>query len=747
MELYLIADMSSIAASTLATLWTVVKVLGGLGLVIFVHELGHFLVAKACGVKCEKFYLGFDVPIRIGPIRLPRTLGKIQWGETEYGIGIIPLGGYVKMLGQDDNPNNAEAEAARIRVPKGGQLENGESAADDGHEETGTVETGTVETGNEENVEYEWDPRSYPAKSVPQRMAIISAGVIMNLIFAVIFAAVAYRVGVSYEPCEIGGTSPGSPAWVDNFPTGARIVQLGESATENNHLRFLWDLKQFVAMAGLGSDPINVKLLTADGSEQWVPIVPDDRLVNQKVTEFASIGIRSTGCTTLADKMPVIPFLSAGKAEPPFKGGDRIVGIDGKKLDRARANESGEIPADEVEAALAADLDKPLTFQVQRTVKTKTGTPATAIRTETLDITVPPNPLRRVGLEMRIGPLTAVRNDSPAANAGFQTGDRLTKLQGKEIGDPMILPQRFRKLIGKEVKVTVERTVDEATKSFELTVKPEARFQFTPDFGLGSLVAIEPIGIAFPVESTVAGVEAGGAAAEAGLQTGDVLTEATFAIKTDAAKKQLKGLLDLSEPVEFMAGVSIWPHVTHLIQLLPNGVDITLSFTRGDQEMTATLRPKTSDQWFFADRGLRMRRLERIHTAANWTEAWQLGYRGTKEQLERVFSFLGKLVTFQISPKKLGGPLMIAAAAGSEASEGIPRLLIFLTFLSANLAILNFLPIPALDGGHMVFLAAEAVTGKPVDERLQGTLTLIGVVALLSLMIFVFANDIHRLFL
>ena len=79
----------------------------GLGFVIFVHELGHFLVAKACGVKCEKFYLGFDV----GGLKL----ASLQWGETEYGIGILPLGGYVKMLGQDDNPA-AAAEAQRARA-------------------------------------------------------------------------------------------------------------------------------------------------------------------------------------------------------------------------------------------------------------------------------------------------------------------------------------------------------------------------------------------------------------------------------------------------------------------------------------------------------------------------------------------------------------------------------------------------------------------------------------------------------
>src|SRR5579871_1420589 len=89
--------------------WPIVlAVAGGLGFVIFVHELGHFLVAKACGVKCEKFYLGFDI--------YGLKICKFQWGETEYGIGILPLGGYVKMLGQDDNPGQAAAERERSTV-------------------------------------------------------------------------------------------------------------------------------------------------------------------------------------------------------------------------------------------------------------------------------------------------------------------------------------------------------------------------------------------------------------------------------------------------------------------------------------------------------------------------------------------------------------------------------------------------------------------------------------------------------
>ena len=84
----------------------------------------------------------------------------------------------------------------------------------------------------------------------------------------------------------------------------------------------------------------------------------------------------------------------------------------------------------------------------------------------------------------------------------------------------------------------------------------------------------------------------------------------------------------------------------------------------------------------------------------------------------------------------------MVGAAGSEASQGIPRLLVFLTFLSANLAILNFLPIPALDGGHMMFLMYEGLFRKPVNERVQVALTIFGVVCLLGLMIFVNALDV-----
>jgi regulator of sigma E protease len=212
----LIAAADAFSWFSPASWLAILKVVLGLGAVIFVHELGHFLVAKACGVKCEKFYLGFDAfDIRIGDfVLVPRRLFHFQWGETEYGIGIIPLGGYVKMLGQDDNPANAARERERsmkLAEEQGDDSKDGESGADSASE-----------------APYELDPRSYQAKSVPQRMAIISAGVIMNMIFAVIFAATAYMIGAPYEPCVIGNVLPGGPAWVEDVQPGSEVVQIGE---------------------------------------------------------------------------------------------------------------------------------------------------------------------------------------------------------------------------------------------------------------------------------------------------------------------------------------------------------------------------------------------------------------------------------------------------------------------------------------------------------------------------------------
>jgi len=106
-----------------------------------------------------------------------------------------------------------------------------------------------------------------------------------------------------------------------------------------------------------------------------------------------------------------------------------------------------------------------------------------------------------------------------------------------------------------------------------------------------------------------------------------------------------------------------------------------------------------------------------------------------------------KLFQGSVSPKTLGGPIMIAQIAGQQAKEGVVNLIFFIALISINLAILNFLPIPVLDGGHLLFFFIEAVKGSPVSLKVREISQQAGIFVLILLMIYVFYNDIARVFL
>jgi regulator of sigma E protease len=106
-----------------------------------------------------------------------------------------------------------------------------------------------------------------------------------------------------------------------------------------------------------------------------------------------------------------------------------------------------------------------------------------------------------------------------------------------------------------------------------------------------------------------------------------------------------------------------------------------------------------------------------------------------------------KLFQGTVSPKTLGGPIMIAQMAGQEARAGAVNFIFFIALISINLAILNFLPIPVLDGGHLLFFFVEAVTGRPVSIKIREIAQQAGIFVLILLMIYVFYNDIARVFL
>lgn len=106
---------------------------------------------------------------------------------------------------------------------------------------------------------------------------------------------------------------------------------------------------------------------------------------------------------------------------------------------------------------------------------------------------------------------------------------------------------------------------------------------------------------------------------------------------------------------------------------------------------------------------------------------------------------IAKMIQGVVSPKTLGGPILIAQIAGTQVREGIVPFIMFMALLSINLAVLNLLPIPVLDGGHLMFYAVELVTGREVNIRWREMAQQIGFVLLILLMAFVFMLDIDRL--
>lgn len=715
MDLCLMAATAADASQWLGFIYSVSMVAIGLGFVIFVHELGHFLAAKACGVKAEKFYIGFDIPMpKILGWQIPRKIAKFQWGETEYGIGILPLGGYVKMLGQDDDPRKYKEEQARAK---------GEAKSDS----DATAVMTPVEPVPDRPA---FDPRSYQAKSVPQRMLIISAGVIMNLIFAVIMGAVAFGMGVPYTPTVVGGTTPGGAAWSRDLRPGDKIIRIGSNGYTSESFRFQQDLVPQILLAD--GDELELLVRRHNGKEDTIKVAGTKR----EGIPVALLGMYP-GHTLVVSGKSKLAHMAVNAPKESVEPGDRIEAVNGTKVeDHAQ-----------LQAILARDFDKSLELSLARPKKNDKGEPTDD--TTKVTVTLPPQPLRSLGLVTNVGAIAAIRDGSPAAEtAGLKIGDKIVSINGEPVGDPFTLSQRMSKLVGQEISIEITRPKSDGKSNETLLRKltPVPPLMMHEAIGLpGNLIGVEPLGIALPVEFTIAEVTPGGPAAKAGLKVGDELVGLQLRGADKVEQQKLKEDR-VSEQFTLDQNKENLVTMMDLLQLVPASTLVDVTYRRvGGRLETVTIKPENSPEGFYEPRGLQTRTMSEVRTAENAGEAVALGWRETKDKLVEIGRTLRGLVTGRVSPKNLGSPIMIAQVAYSEASKGWPTLLIFLTFLSANLALVNFLPIPVLDGGHMVFLAAEGIRGKPVDEHVQYYALLVGAAMLLCLMVFVFSNDIMRL--
>ncbi|MBX7166127.1 MAG: site-2 protease family protein [Pirellulales bacterium] len=698
MGLCLIATVD--AAFVLAALQIAV----GLGLVIFVHELGHFAVAKWCGVKCEKFYLGFD----IWGLRLAR----FRWGETEYGIGILPLGGYVKMLGQEDNPARVAEEIERAKST-GVMQQDSDTTSLVGIQADGTPI---------------YDPRSYLAKSVPQRMAIISAGVIMNVIFAFGLAMCAYAWGVNLEPCLIGGTVPGGPAWAQNLQSGDEILKLG-----NIERPFYRDIQSGVALGDVSDGIQMVVKRYGTGQVDTLKVVPLQGPVPM-------IGMLSQNTLKVivpeqeaADAEPI-----GAQTEPPLVSGDEITAVEGQPVKSLA----------DVSRIFAARPDDSLRLTIARTpgVQDNHGRltlgeivshwfrkPQPQAAPETLEVALAPRPIRNVGLIMELGPIVEIQADSPAAKIGLRPGDLLTAINDESPGDPLTLGDRLRRRAGEKVKLTIQRAGEAEPLVFtDVELRPVTElFQNHMTFPMRQPVAISALGLAYEVHNRVVDVVPDSPAAKAGVPAGAVIAKVEFKLPKATSESS-------REPLELGDKRLVYPGVFQMLQDLPKDSSLVL-YTADNQKYE--LAPVEVPGWHNPDRDLFTRPIMVTVVARSVGEAFSLAATETKYALLQVYRFLGKLGT-QIDIRMLGGPITIVKVAKQSADKGLTDFLLFLTMLSANLAVINFLPIPILDGGHMVFLALEWIRGKPVGENIVLAFHYAGFLFIVSLMLFVFGLDL-----
>jgi regulator of sigma E protease len=296
-------------------------------------------------------------------------------------------------------------------------------------------------------------------------------------------------------------------------------------------------------------------------------------------------------------------------------------------------------------------------------------------------------------------------------------------------------------------KLKPEESADSAAQSSELTfqIPTSNQPQFDNIAMFGGVLTLADLGIAYEVSNIVSSVDPAIIDGDA-IKPGDALTQIRWE-PSDEAKKSLEELYSAKGMKIVLADQLIDQSLTiasmfDQLQDAPADMNIRCYVNRAGKTVEAVAKLQYAGDWFWFQRGLGLKPLSEIHSVNSITEAAALGASETWRRFKEVLSVLRLLATGKLGAGSLGGPIKIFQAAGQEASQGISRLLLFLTFLSANLAILNFLPIPALDGGHMVFLTAEAIMGKPVNEAVQVRLTLVGVMCLLCLMAFVIVKDV-----
>mgnify|MGYP005841432663 CR=1 FL=1 len=675
----------------------------GFGFIIFIHELGHFLVAKWVGIRCTQFAIGFGHAIltyRKGlglksgsteaeyerrtrrllrdegvdldslgemsrQLRLFEAADRLGLGETEYRLNWMPLGGYVKMLGQEDMDPTAQSD----------------------------------------------DPRAFNRKPVWARAAVISAGVTMNLIFGLLFFIIAFMAGVKFPPAIVGETVPGSPAAnaspvgheddpaLVGLRPGDRVVSInGKAATD------FMDIAVNTALASR-DQPLDL-VVERDGHARPLMYRMTPVQANQGGGKLLSIGVMPPLSLTvgkLEAGVPMHPDLEAAGIKPGFT----ITHVNDEPVSRY----------DQYAAAIESRRGQPVsvTFADGNGGSHQVTLAAQPLLTATAD-----TPGHLLGL-MPVMKVAAPMPGSRAEKAGLRGGDVFVSIDGASWPTLDQGIDLVSAAAGRSIRLVVLRDGDEVTLD---DARPDSQ---------GKLGFVASRATELPV---IGGVLPGSPAATLELSPGSTVLAVNDRDVTDWG--------DLQRLLAEAAAAS------------PGGGEVKLTIRRavaGDPVATLQLPFDAEQAKALAAAGwidplanpLMLEDLMVPVTAASPWAATKMGVHKTHQFMLQTYMTLLRLFQQTVPVSELRGPVGIFHIGTQTAQKGWTYLLFFLGLISVNLVVINFLPIPIVDGGLMVFLIIEKLKGSPVHPKVLAAANYVGLALIGSVMLMTFYFDITRL--
>jgi regulator of sigma E protease len=673
----------------------------GFGGVVIVHEFGHFIVAKVSGINVEAFSI-FMPPTLLGIQRtegglrfriLPKffptqgddsaeaglifTIGRAgRPGETEYRFGLIPFGGYVKMLGQDDS---------------------GPEKASD-------------------------NPRSYANKPVGVRMAVISAGVLFNAISALMVFMIVFLIGIKLPPPIVGGVFPDSPAEKAGLKAGDEIIKIDGKTKD-------LDFSNILVAAALSGRDEEISLKVKRGEQILDFTMASEQREGADIRRF---GIEKP----LRLVVQKVHDSNALYEQTGLLPGDRINAVNGKDVSTYW----------ELEEVIRNAVVPEVRLQAERT------DPATK-ETEQVE-----SQLIRLGLYLANG---RAESESESGNI-YSMAPRLRIAAVSE--EPPGIADKIARLLGRiglmeiESKTRLESgDVILAIGSLENPTYKEFR-EVTTEYEQREL----------PVTVLRAGKDG----------SEEILTINVLPRRTEDGKRVILGVYPGFDALHPVVAKTINTETGVPALAIPRGATVTavdgapvssfydiirevharsgkpvkIDYRLNDGQTGAvTLNVDDAKDPIVVSKTLAefvpFKDLKRLYKADGPVQAVVMGYRKTIMFIAQTYVTLRRLIGGLVSPKSLMGPVGILAVSYSIVTDQpLINYAYLLALISACIAVMNFLPLPPFDGGHIVLLGIEKIKGSALSERVQGAVAYAGVVLVIALFLYLTFNDILNVF-